>query len=395
LEEHLETITLWNESIENKIRKEENVSIYGAGEWGCAVLRYCKDKKIKVNQIIVTDKNNNLSKIYDIPVIGINDIVNKSVLIIVCINGDAGENIANQLVLKGFTNILLVKRIPKGYVGYEYYQRIPEQQYGDEIKILYWNNLHKELNLTNPISFNEKIQYIKIYSSYEEMKLMTMLVDKVAVREWVKTIIGEKHLVPILGIWKSYDEIDFDKLPNKFVMKCNHGCGYNYVVQNKEQIDIEDIRKKLNSWMNENFAYQTFEMQYKDIKPLIYAEQYLENVRGDLFDYKFWCFNGKVKYIMFLSNRASELRMNFYDRQWKLQKFTYNYRNTEEIIRKPDCLDEMIDIAERLAIGFSHVRVDLYLVKNKIYFGEMTFTSCSGFCNWTDDNIDQLMGSFM
>lgn len=279
----------------------------------------------------------------------------------------------------------------------EYYDEILKpSQYKRELKVWYYLIMREKLDLKNPVTYTQKIQYFKLYgvSPY-----ITMLADKVAVRKWVEGKIGQEYLTACLGVWKSFDDIDFDKLSNRFILKCNHGAGYNEVIQNKEQIDRRELKEKFDRWMRINYAYiGGLELQYKDIRPQIIAEEYLENLEGgDLFDYKFWCFGGKVEFIMFLSGRNKKLCMNNYDKEWNLLPFTYGgHENSEKVIERPKELDKMIELAEILADGFPHVRVDLYLLNDgTIKFGEMTFTSFSGVMRWSDKNINFRLGELI
>ena len=218
-------------------------------------------------------------------------------------------------------------------------------------------------------------------------------------RDWVKEKIGEEYLIPLLGVYDKFDDIDFAKLPKQFVIKCNHGCGYNIIVKDKSKLDLSDAKAKIDRWMNENFAFRVgFELHYRDIEPKIIIEKYIENKgTDDLYDYKFWCFNGKVEYIQFLSERNLDgLKMAFYDKNWHKQKFVYSYPLDKKTIKKPDNLDVMIELAKKLSVGFNHVRVDFYRLNDgTIYFGEMTFTSASGTCKWNDERINRYFGNLI
>ncbi len=251
----------------------------------------------------------------------------------------------------------------------------------------------KDIHLDNPKTFNQKIQWLKLYHSTPEK---TRLADKYLVRDWVAETIGAEYLIPLLGVYDRFDDIDFDALPSRFVIKCNHGCGYNIVVKDKSKLDLIDARKKVEKWMQENFAYHSgLELHYRDIVPKIIIEEFIENEgTGDLYDYKFWCFNGRVHYIQFLSERNLDgLKMAFYDRTWKKQDFVYNYPMDEKDNARPDNLDAMIKLAETMARGFPHVRVDFYRMNDgRIYFGEMTFTSATGTCGWSTPEINRHLG---
>ena len=252
------------------------------------------------------------------------------------------------------------------------------------------------LNLDNPRTFNEKIQWLKLYDS---TPIKTRLADKYLVRDWVKEQIGEQYLIPLLGVYDKFEEIDFAKLPKQFVIKCNHGCGYNIIVKDKSKLNQQEAKEKLDKWMNENFAFKIgYELHYRDIRPKIIIEKFIENKgTDDLYDYKFWCFNGKVEFIQFLSERnLSGLKMAFYDRKWNKQTFVYSHPLDKKTIKKPDNLDEMIQLAEALSKGFPCVRVDFYRLNDgTIYFGEMTFTSASGNCKWNDEHINRALGNMI
>lgn len=265
------------------------------------------------------------------------------------------------------------------------------------LKAWYYTQTKQQLNLQNPNTYNEKIQWLKIYNA---LPIKTQLADKYLVRNWIKEKIGEEYLIPLLGVYDKFDDIDFNTLPNQFVIKCNHGCGYNIIVKNKNDINLSEIKNKINKWMKTNFAFSCgFEMHYRDIKPKIIIEKYIENKNsnGDLYDYKFWCFNGKVKYIQFLSERYIDgLKMAFYDKDWNKQNFVYNYPLDIKNIEKPSNLEKMIELAEILSDQFNHVRVDFYRTDDgTIYFGEMTFTSSTGICKWNDENINKKFGDWI
>lgn len=254
----------------------------------------------------------------------------------------------------------------------------------------------KELNLDNPQTYNEKIQWMKLYDS---TPLKTRLTDKYLVREWVKEKIGEKYLVSLLGVWDKFDDIDFDKLPQKFVLKCNHGCGMNIIVTDKSMFNKEDAKKKINSWMDTDFSVRNgLELHYKAIRPKIIAEEYLENDNNELYDYKIWCFNGNPEYIQFISERKSSsgYKMAFFDQNWEKQSFVSNHTLIEKKIEKPSNLDEMLRLSSILSKEFSYVRVDFYRLNDgTLKFGEMTFTPASGTCKWNPAEMDLKMGQLI
>lgn len=276
---------------------------------------------------------------------------------------------------------------------YAYYEDLFTNKYEKELKIWYKAKTGEELNLQNPKTFNEKIQWLKLYDS---TSLKTRLADKYLVREWVKEKIGEQYLISLLGVWDSFDEIDFDKLPERFVLKANHGYNWNYIVKDKAQFDREGAKAKFDEWLNTNFAFKGLEIHYMNIPPKIMAEEYLENDNNDLYDYKVFCFGGKAESIMYLSERKQGLKMAFFDLDWHKLPFVYSYPMNEEDIPKPKNLDLLIGLAEKLADGFPHVRVDFYILNDgSLKFGEMTFTTANGTCKWNPPEQNRIYGDLI
>ena len=200
------------------------------------------------------------------------------------------------------------------------------------------------------------------------------------VREYVSDKIGEKYLIPLLGAYKKFEDINFNNLPNKFVIKCNHGSGFNIIVKNKTNLNISKIKSKLNNWMKENYAFSSgLELHYRDIDPMIIIEKYMDDGTGNLRDYKFHSFNGKPLFLWVDNERYVNHRRNLYDLNWNQlpYKINTNYE-TFPSPEKPKLIKKMIDLVSKLSEGFNYVRIDLYIIKDKIYFGEITFTSSSG-----------------
>lgn len=301
-------------------------------------------------------------------------------------------------MLKRENNLMLLvekaEKIPSELKKQNYYLNATELFYEAELLIWYYQKTRQYLNLEKPQTYNEKIQWMKLYDS---TSLKTRLADKYLVRDWVKEKIGEKYLVPLLGVWDCFDEIDFNKLPNSFVLKANHGCGWNIIVKDKKDFDIDDARKKFNVWMQMNFAFEFgLELHYMNIQPKIIAEEYLENGNNDLYDYKVFCFNGKAKNIMYLSERKQGLKMAFFDLKWDKQSFVYSFPRNEAIIPKPQNLELLIELSEKLAKGFPHVRVDFYILNDgSLKFGEMTFSSASGTCQWNPPEQNKIFGELI
>ena len=282
----------------------------------------------------------------------------------------------------------------KSKLTYEFNRVLPPKRYPEILCKWYKGATGHKLDLNNPKTSNEKTQWLKLY---ENTPLRTRLADKYLVREWVKEKIGEKYLIPLLGVWNKFEDIDFEKLPDSFVLKANHGCGWNIIVKNKKELDIADAKAKFDIWLKTNFAIRNgLELQYADIPPKIIAEEYMENGDNDLYDYKVFCFNGKANCIMYLSERKKGLKMAFYDLDWNKLPFVYTYPRNEEKIEKPKNLELLISLAEKLSTGFAFVRVDFYILNDgSLKFGEMTFTSASGTGIWNPPEQDLIFGNLI
>ena len=235
--------------------------------------------------------------------------------------------------------------------------------------------------------FGEKMQWLKLYGNLEKY---SDYVDKYKVREYIKDIIGEKYLIPLISVYNNVDEIDYNKLPNEFVMKLNHGSGYNVIIKNLKEENINKINKKLNKWLKEDYYKIKKEYQYKNVKKKIICEKLIEDSNGDLLDYKFFCFDGKPEFVKVDFERFKEHKVNFYDNNWNLLNMKEKgYENYKKECKKPKNFDEMLKIAENLSKKFQFVRVDLYNVDGKIYFGELTFTPASGKNPFTPLEMDK------
>ncbi len=259
------------------------------------------------------------------------------------------------------------------------------REYPELLKKRYKLQTGEEPDLDNPKTYNEKIQWMKLHDS---TPIKTQLADKYLVREWIREKIGDQYLIPLLGVWDSFDAIDFDSLPEQFVLKCNHGCGYNYVVKDKNTFDRKQAKKKFDRWMSLNYTYAScrLELHYKPIRPLIIAEKYIEQMDGNLYDYKIHVFSGKPKIIQVIGDRdlAHHKAMEaFFDPEWNpVEVKDHTYDNYTDTPPRPDNLDEMLRVAEKLGAEFRYVRVDLYDLSGEIKFGEMTFAPKSGFGKW-------------
>lgn len=273
-----------------------------------------------------------------------------------------------------------------------YLENLDPKKYADFLKREYKKRTGETLNLDNPEKFTEKMQYNKINLA---TPLKTKLADKYEVREWVAQTIGEEYLIPLIGVWDKYSDIPFDKLPQKFVLKTNHGAGWNLIVKDKSKLNHQDEKKRFNRWQKMNFAFFTdLQLQYRDIEPKILAEEFIQDNQGLLPEYKFFCFDGKVYYCWEILGRGSKEYRNIYDVDWNLQPWIFEgHENTPFQTKKPKNFEKMLELAEVLSQDFSHVRVDLYNVDGKIYFGEMTFTSTGGYRLIYPEKYNYMLGN--
>ena len=266
----------------------------------------------------------------------------------------------------------------------------------DIIKKQFKEALGYELNLENPKSFNEKIQWLKLY--YHN-PLMTKCADKYLAREYIKEKIGEEYLIPLICVWDKVEDIDFNSLPKQFVLKVNWGSGQNIIVKDKSKLNIDETKNKLNGWLKpfSNHYYYSYEWQYKDIEPKIICEKYIEQMDGDLFDYKLTCFNGRVIYIeLHINSSMQNHKRCFYSLDWIKQDFTQQAFDTyEQEIPKPIILDELIKSANILSSEFPNVRVDFYILNNRIYFGELTFSDGNGLNLFIPQSYDYKFGELL
>ena len=265
------------------------------------------------------------------------------------------------------------------------------------LKNQYRCQMGEKLDLKNPISFNQKLQWLKLYDRQERYSIMT---DKSTAKEYVRTILGDNCIIPTYGVYDSVDSIDFSVLPEKFVIKATHGSGNNDVIicRDKSKLDIDFVKHKMKKSLSNNCYLATAEWVYKYINPRIIVEKLLEDPNHeDLMDYKFMCFNGKVKCSFVCTGRESAkgLKVTFYDTDWKIMPFERSHSSEKSPILKPVCYDQMVEMAEKLSKGLSFLRVDFYEVEGKAYFGEMTFYPGSGFESFQPKEWDNILGSWI
>ena len=265
------------------------------------------------------------------------------------------------------------------------------------VKLQYKYITHHPCNLKNPTRYTEKLQYLRLYT-YPNNKLVSQCAGRVGVREYLKKRGFCDKLIPIYGVFDKFDDIDFNKLPNQFVMKCSHACAFNFICKNKEEINIPELKKKFNKWLKTNYGKKTVELHYAPIKPQIIIEKFLEGEDGKLpTEYKIHVFNGKARSMYVVTSRGVDIRYNNYYIDWTpFDGSQFNgWKKTDYELKKPAHWNDMVEMAEILSKPFPFVRVDLYNIKGKIYFSEMTFTPAKGTLILDDDKCDYEMGKWL
>ncbi|WP_349727929.1 ATP-grasp fold amidoligase family protein [Peribacillus frigoritolerans] len=260
------------------------------------------------------------------------------------------------------------------------------------LKLQYRMKMGRKLNLKKPKRWTEKLQWYKLYY---RTPLMTQCADKHDVREYIKSKGLEYILNKLYAVHSSSDQFNLDSLPQKFVIKTTNGSGTNILCKDKKQLNLNKVKQSLNEWMSRDNYSVGREWSYKGIVPKIIVEEYLEdksNPYDGINDYKFICFNGRAKYIVFDVDRHIDHKRNIYDTDWNFININTDYPNFGDCVSRPEGLDEMLKVANKLAEDFPFVRVDLYWVNGKVYFGELTFYPWTGYVQFDPDEFDFILG---
>lgn len=273
------------------------------------------------------------------------------------------------------------------------YDNVDDEEY---LRMKFKLRMGKELNLSSPKTFNEKIQWLKLY---DRKPLYTTLVDKYEVKKYVANIIGEEHIIPTIGIWNSFDDITFDSLPNQFVLKCTHDSGGLAICRDKNSFNIKAAQKKIDFCMRRNYFMENREWPYKNVPHRIIAEQYMVDESGyELKDYKFFCFDGEPRFL-YLSKgleNHSTASISFVNLDWSFASFKRSdYKAFRILPEKPENFEEMINIARVLSAGYPFLRVDLYNIAGKIFFSELTFSPCGGMLPFEPEEWDYRLGELI
>lgn len=251
-------------------------------------------------------------------------------------------------------------------------------------QIIYFMKFHKKLNLKNPKEFNEKLMFLKL-NYYNQDENVWKCADKYEMRKWcIDRGISEEHFPELIKVYDDPSQISFDELPNKFALKCTHGMGFNIICENKEQLDQKAALKSISKWHHTKFGYESAELHYTHIKPKIVCEKFIENNEGEFpIDYKIYCFHGEPKLILVCVERKKHYQTAFFNLNWE----RLHLRTTEakQEIRRPQSLDEMLDIARKVSQTFPFVRVDFYEWNGRAILGEMTFTPAACLGKYTEE----------
>ena len=286
---------------------------------------------------------------------------------------------------------------PKKFFKYVEYKRLHKnsKSMDDEtyLKYAFKSNMGYELDLENPKTFSEKLQWLKLYDRRPEY---TQMVDKYEAKEYVAKIIGEQYIISTLGVWDSFDDIDFNALPNQFVLKCTHDSGGLVICRDKYKIDKKSAKQRLNRSLNKNYFWLHREWPYKNVKPRIIAEQYMEdNSSPDLIDYKFYCFGGEPEFLYVsqgLSNHDTA-RISYLSLDWEREPFhRSDFAEFETLPQKPVTFDKMVEFARVLSKDIPFLRVDFYEINGQLYFSELTFFPGSGFTDFNPEKWDEILG---
>lgn len=276
----------------------------------------------------------------------------------------------------------------KSYLSAGIKRLMPDKCY---LSYMYHKKFGLKCNFKDPKSFTEKMQWLKLHDRNDEY---TVMVDKQGAKEYVAQKLDSSYIIPTIGVWDSFDQIDFDSLPDKFVLKCTHDSGGLVIVTDKSIFNKEAAREKINRCLGRNYFYSGREWPYKNVKPRIIAEEYLENNKEGLHDYKIWCFNGEPLYIQYVTGRVGNQTYDgFYDLDWNLQDIEFINPHLDHSVPKPSCLEKMLNAARVLAKGRPFLRCDFYVLEDgSIRFGEMTFYPMSGFQKFKPDTLDMELG---
>ena len=377
---------------------EEKIIIFGCGKAGQEILKQLHDKGIDPLAVFSNNPLNDQNNANDVHVqIPSNKFEGlKPLYVIAVIKEDYCYEMKKQLHSFGINRNRIITLMD---MQHAYFSGFDIQQRKEHLSNLYRTEFLREINWEKPKKYSEKLNYEKLFISEHEKNKRTKLADKLLAKKIVGDMIGNEYLPQIVGVWENADDIEIEKLPESFVIKCNHGSGMNIVVQDKNLVNWNEIKEQLDEWLKYCYSYinGNFEPQYECIIRKIICEEFISGMNSVNPQYNVFCFGGQAKWICRVrSPHTSEGRCRFYNTKWETEDFSLGYPLDTEIVKRPDNLDEIISIAEKLSAGFRHVRVDLYgLSDGSIKFSELTFTPWSGLKRFIPDYYDDIFGNLI
>lgn len=369
------------------------IVVVGAGKYGRELAGALIDNGRDVKCFFDNKKDMQGLVIYGIPVVKPANLEEKDVKYVVSVNDSLVRyQLKEQMMRLGIRKDDTLCYFPHKCI--DYHAELHSEQYKMAIENMFVEEFGRPLDWKNPQTYNEKINWEKI-NLHDDRR--TLLADKNLVRAWVAEKIGEEHLTKHYGVWEHPEEIDFNRLPDKFVLKANNGSGRNILVTEKENIDRAKTIIELKYWMDSNYMFEAFEMHYGDIKPCIIAEEYLDGMAETLYDYNIFCFHGEPKYVWCIKgSHRPECTATFYDTDWNMQPFSYGYPLDVYPAPKPEKLEEMLKLTRVLCKDFKHVRVDWYMMPDgRLLFGEMTFQTWGGLRRFIPEKYDKILGDLI
>lgn len=365
-----------------------DVIVFGAGRIGKSVIYMLKLKNIIIktcfdNNYEVAGKNIGEGISCEVPI-----LIDRDIPILLAVENEAAKReIRSQCEALGYLNIydIDVKQLNQCI------DNLPDEDY---IKLQFWLYMGQSLNLENPKTFNEKLQWLKLN---DRNPIYTQLVDKCAVKKYVGNLIGEEYIIPTIGVWDSFEEIDFDKLPNQFVLKCTHDSASTIVCKDKNTFDRKKAEEKITRCLQRNYYYWGREWPYKNVPPRILAEKYMVDESGtELKDYKIYNFNGIPKMIQVDFDRFIAHKKNVYDIKWNFLDVQIGYpMDKNKQIEMPVCLEQMLDFARKLSKDIPFLRTDFYVIHGEFYFGELTFYPGNGMLKMQPIEWDDVLGGWL
>lgn len=373
------------------IQVYKDVIVWGVRREGILLAMFLEENGIEVKGFCDNNKNVWHERIYKMKECISPDELNKDMLVYI---GVQTEETEKEIIKQLDTLKIEYKKGMQNLVN-QYWKTVDDEKY---LKAMYFFHTNKELDIDNPKSFNEKLQWLKLYDRKLEYNI---LVDKYEVKKYVASLVGEQYIIPTLGIWNTFEEINFDDLPEQFALKCTHDSGSCVICENKSFFDINKARKKIEKCLHRNPYYTTREWPYKDVKPRIIAEKLLIDDFGEEtpVDYKFFCFDGQPKVVLTVHgghNDETKAVRRMYDIDWNLLDVgLHGKESVKEAETKPEKYNEMVELACKLSKGYIHVRVDFYCLKDSVYFGEITFYHMSGYEIFKPDSWNDRLGEYI